>query len=495
MQVKPVLSKSKYLTGLNCLKALWLAAHEPYRASPPSAFQQHLFRQGREVGLRARAEFPGGRLISAPSSAAAKAVRDTREALEAGAGVLFEAAFVHRGVLVRVDVLKREGEGWEIIEVKSSTRVKEEHLPDVAVQSYVLAGSGLDVRSARLMHINRGAAYPELAELFVRPEISDLMEEHLEEVNENILGFKKVLGQSACPRVRIGLQCSRPHECSFKSYCWRHVPRVSVFNIPRLTEQSTEELLSRDILAIEDVPGAFPLSAGQQRFVALQRRRRPEIDWPAIRAQLDALTYPLYFLDFETDSPALPRFAGMHPFDKLPFQYSCHILHADGTLDTCEYLHTAGDDPRPPLARSLASRVGPRGRLVAYNASFEKQVLAGLAEQVNELSSELLDMAARLWDLLEIFRRHYADPRFAGSLSIKNVLPVLVPRLSYDTLAVRNGSDAQAVWNRLIGLEEGEEKARLARGLEAYCRQDTLAMVEIYRVLVRGAAAAALKEA
>jgi hypothetical protein len=493
--MKPVLSKSKYLTGLNCTKALWLSAHEPYRASPPSAFQQHLFRQGREVGLRAQAEFPGGRAITAPSSAAGKAVRDTREALDAGAAVLFEAAFVHDDVLVRVDVLKREEQGWELFEVKSSTRVKEEHLRDVAVQRYVLTGSGLEICGARLMHLNRGCVYPELSDLFVREEISSRLAEDAEAVAGNIRDFKQVLELPACPRIRIGPQCTQPYECSFKSYCWRHVPRVSIFNIPRLSAHSTEELLSRDILDVGDIPDGYPLSEGQQCFVALQRKGQPEIDWPAIRAELDALEFPLYFLDFETDSPALPGFAGMHPYDKLPFQYSCHILHPGMRVDVCEYLHTGTSDPRPPLARSLAARVGFRGRLVAYNAAFERQVLISLAEQVPELATELENLAGRLWDLLDIFRKHYADPRFEGSASIKNVLPVLVPRLSYSSLAVQNGSDAQAVWNRMIALEEGVKKARLEQGLRAYCRQDTLAMVEIYHVLVRGAAAGTLHEA
>jgi len=493
--MKPVLSKSKYLTGLNCTKALWLGAHEPKRAAPPSVFQQHLFRQGREVGLRAQAEFPGGLLIRAPSSAAAKAVRDTREALDAGADVLFEAAFMYDDILVRVDVLKRNDKGWEILEVKSTTRVKEEHLPDVAVQRYVLAGSGLEVRSARLMHLNRECVYPELSDLFVREDLGDRLKEHAAEVAGNVRAFKQILALANCPEIRIGPHCTRPYECPFKAYCWRHVPRVSIFNIPRLSERNAEELVSKDILSVEDIPAGYPLSAGQERFVALQRSRRPDIDWPAIRAELETLEFPLYFLDFETDSPALPRFEGLRPFDKLPFQYSCHILQADGRLESCGYLHTDASDPRPPLARSLAARIGPRGRLVAYNAAFEKQVLIALSEQVPGLKAELLDLGGRLWDLLDIFRLHYADPRFEGSNSIKNVLPVLVPRLSYDSLSVRNGSDAQAVWNRLIRLEEGGQKFRLKRNLEAYCSQDTLAMVEIHRVLVRGAAAGTLREA
>ena len=219
--------------------------------------------------------------------------------------------------------------------------------------------------------------------------------------------------------------------------------------------------------------------------MGLYLKGRAQVDWPAIRRELDGLEYPLHFLDFETDSPAVPRCEGLRPYGRLPFQFSCHRLASDGELRHFEYLHDQPTDPRPSLARALGDALVPKGTLVAYNAAFEKGVLQELAAFLGPgpLSSALEAAAGRLWDLLAIFREHYLDPAFGGSNSLKSVLPVLLPSFSYEGLEVANGEEAQAAWGRLTGLPEGPEKRRLADALRAYCRQDSLAMVEIHRFL------------
>ena len=217
---------------------------------------------------------------------------------------------------------------------------------------------------------------------------------------------------------------------------------------------------------------------------------RAQVDWPAIRRELGGLEFPLHFLDFETDSPAVPRFEGLHPYGRLPFQFSCHRLTAGGELRHFEHLQEGAGDPRPPLARALGEALGPTGSLVAYNAGFEKGVLEEVAAYLGPgaLASALEAAAGRLWDLLAVFREHYLDPAFGGSNSLKNVLPVLLPAFSYEGLEVANGEEAQAAWACLTGLPEGEQKRHLANALRAYCRQDSLAMVEIYRFLTARAA-------
>jgi len=482
------LSKSKYLTGLNCLKALWLTIRDPDKAAPPSPAQEYIFEQGTRVGLAAQERFPGGVLVAAPSYRAAEAIADTRALMTAGATALFEAAFFHDNILVRVDVLRRvEGTGsWDLIEVKSSTAVKPEHLPDLAIQRYVLDGCGVAVRRAFLMHVNPECTYPDLSDLFVQEDLTAAIEEPGRVIPRYLESFREALGRRRAPEVPIGAQCTSPYECPFIPWCWRRVPRVSIFNIPRLGAERKNELAARNLLRIEDLPAGVGLSAAQSRFVELYRRGAPEIDWPAIRRELAGLKYPLYFLDFETDSPAIPRYPGTHPYERIPFQYSCHRLEAGGALEHGEYLHTTAEDPRPEVGLALLQWIGPAGTLVAYNASFEKGVLQGLAEALPRYREGLLALASRLWDLLEIFRRHYQDPAFGGSNSIKSVLPVLVPGLSYDSLEVRDGTAAQAAWNRLLAARMPAERASLEAALRAYCRQDSLAMVEIYRVLLQG---------
>jgi hypothetical protein len=482
------LSKSKYLTGLNCLKALWLAIRAPEKAEPPSPAQEYIFAQGTQVGIDARERFAGGVLVRSPSYQAAEAVAETRSAMAAGVPALFEGAFLHDNVLVRVDVLRRAAlaGSWDLIEVKSTTSVKPQHVPDLAVQRFVLSGCGVRVSRVLLMHLNPGCTYPDLSDLFVQEDLTEEIAESEREVASNLEGFRGVLRRRREPSVPLGPQCTSPYRCPYIPWCWRRVPRVSVFNLPRLSAEKQRELVSRNILRIEDLPPELPLSAAQRRFVELYRCDSPEIDWPAIRRELSGLEHPLYFLDFETDSPAIPRYPGTHPYVKIPFQYSCHRLEADGTLVHGEYLHTSPDDPRPPLAQALLDWVGPMGTVVAYNAPFERSVLTALAESVPSLGVALLATAARLWDLLEVFRSHYQDPAFGGSNSIKSVLPVLVPGMSYESLAVQDGTAAQAAWNRLLREQSPGGRWELEAALRAYCTQDSLAMVEIYRVLLRG---------
>jgi hypothetical protein len=480
------LSKSKYLRGLNCLKCLWLTIYARDKEAPPSPATAYRFEQGIAVGLKAQELFPEGRIVQTPSYAADRALRETRAALGAGAPALFEAAFFHDNTLVRVDVLRGLGRGeWELIEVKSTTSVKPEHIPDLAVQRHVLEGCGLRVPRAVLMHLNPQCEYPHLEELFVQEEINAEVQGEQLRVPEMLERFRQTLSASTEPAVPVGPHCEEPYECPFKGYCWQGVPPVSIFDIPRLGSAAKGQLAAQGVLRLEDLPAEYPLTENQARFVKLIRRGRAQIDSASIRVLLATLSFPLYFLDFETDSPAIPRFPGMRPFQQFPFQFSVHVLQPGGRLEHREYLHGDLEDPRPALARRLVEAIGPEGSIVAYNAAFERGVLEALARELPSLAEDLLQRAARLWDLLPVFREHYLHPGFGGSASIKRVLPVLVPELSYEDLEIGEGAQAQAAWNRLVFLEECEERSRLSEALLEYCRLDTGAMVEIYRVLSR----------
>jgi hypothetical protein len=484
------LSKTKYVQGIICPKALWLSIYAPEKQAPPSPGTEYRFKVGIEVGLLAQERFDDGIAIKTPSYLAAKAVAETHSVIDSVPPAVFEAAFLFRNVLIRVDILRLDSDQnggrptiWDLIEVKSATTVKPEHLHDVAIQKYVLEGCGITVGGVYLMHINTACTYPDLAELFALEEVSSRVSEAQILVPETLQRFGDILKHEVEPEIDIGPHCDDPYECAFKGYCWRQVPDVSIFNIPRLKADQKTELIARSILRIEDLPATYPISDSQQKFVHLYRSGKPEINAAGIHAQLTALAYPLYFLDFETDSPAVPRYPDTHPYEKIPFQYSCHRLEKRGSLSHCEYLHEELSDPRPPLVRSLIETIGGDGRIVVYNAGFERSVLKTLAVQLPEYQEALLGMAERLWDLLDIFRLYYFDSAFRGSNSIKNVLPILVPDLSYQDLEIQDGTAAQVVWNELLYLEDCEEKNSRLSALRQYCRLDSLAMVEIFNVL------------
>jgi hypothetical protein len=173
----------------------------------------------------------------------------------------------------------------------------------------------------------------------------------------------------------------------------------------------------------------------------------------------------------------------MHPYEQFPFQYSCHIIDKSGKVTHKEFLHVSEKDPGKALAKSLTKAIGKKGTVIAYNAPFERWMLRGLSKRFPDHETALDSIADRLWDQLVIFRNHYTDYRFGGGNSLKNVLPVIVPSMSYEKLAVSDGGQAQVTWNEMIRMPEGEGKNSLINNLKEYCGQDTWAMVEIHKRL------------
>ena len=478
------LSKSKYLSGLQCDKRLWLEIHSPELIPPTPPSQERIFSQGTYVGEIARERFPGGTLIDTDYDKISEAFDLTKDALENGASIIFEAVFSFDNVLVRPDVIKRgKNNDWELIEVKSSTKVKEENIHDVAVQKYVLKGAGIDVKKSHLMHINTKCAYPDLSDLFTIEEITDQVDEILPTVPGKLDEFRKMLSLEDHPDIQIGKHCSSPYGCPFADHCWSWIPEHSIFNIPGLRWPTKQKLLKEKQVEIDKLPKDFPLNEKQQRYRDSLKKGKAIIDWNAIKDELSKLEYPLYFLDFETDNPAIPRFDGMHPYEQFPFQYSCHIIDKSGKVTHKEFLHVSEKDPGKALAKSLTKAIGKKGTVIAYNAPFERWMLRGLSKRFPDHETALDSIADRLWDQLVIFRNHYTDYRFGGGNSLKSVLPVIVPSMSYENLAVSDGGQAQVTWNEMIRMPEGEGKNSLINNLKEYCGQDTWAMVEIHKRL------------
>ncbi|MCL4263598.1 MAG: DUF2779 domain-containing protein [Anaerolineae bacterium] len=479
------LTKTAYLAYTQCRKAFWMAAYRPHLAAPPDPATQRRLRAGQEVDVRARGQFPDGRTIPYrphPEEMASL----TAQAIAEGATTLFQATFHTADLLVKVDILTRTADGWHLIEVKSSTRYKpEEHLPDVAFQWYVLQQAGLPLAQASLMHLNGDCRHPDFSNLYALTDITAEVQVYLPQVAADVIVMRETMGQTETPVVGIGRHCRQPYACAYYAHCWQGVAGATIYDVPYLKRPTEQQLDTDGIRYVADIPPDFAL--GDKRaaaFVTQLRQQQTAVDADAIRRELAALTYPLYFFDFETIDYAIPTFTGCKPYQQAPFQYSCHVLHADGTLTHHVYLHTTPDDPRRPLIHSLLEHIGETGSIIVYHAPFEKGRLRELADAFPEHATRLLDMVDRLWDQLDIFKKHYRDYRFGGSNSLKSVLPVVAPALSYQSLAVQNGQQAQVVWEQMVGEGDTAVKEQLAAQLRAYCHLDTLAMVEIHRTLV-----------
>ena len=476
------LTTAKYLNGIHCLKRLWYEEKHPEKAPLFSLSQQRLFEQRKVVKALAYSRFREGVLIDAEDPDVA--VRQTKAAMRRGESCLFNAAFRSNGAFVQCDILQKDEKGWRIIEIRVAKRIKKEYLLNLALQNHILDTSDIPISATQLMLLNEACVYPDLSDLFVFEDVTDKVTFFKQEVPDYLSRFKKALHRTVEPNVLIGKNlCNRPYRCPYKTSCWTFVPKNSVFTIPKIKDPEATALAENGVFRLSDLPADFPLTPAQSIYVDSVLENQPAIDRGAIRRALANLKYPIHFLDFEADRPAIPRFNGFKVHEEFPFQYSCHVLQADGVVTHHEYLHTDITDPRLRLLQSLLAHISDRGSIVVYNLSFERRILRGLAESFPEYTSALQSIIKRLWDQLTVLRKHYEHPDFCGSKSLKTVLPVLVPSLSYETLDIQEGGDAPAVWNLMLSSNNETEKQEWNQHLRAYCKLDTLAMVEIHKVL------------
>jgi hypothetical protein len=284
--------------------------------------------------------------------------------------------------------------------------------------------------------------------------------------------------------VEIGVHCDTPYPCDFKAHCWAHVPERSVFELAGATHKKWA-LYRRGILRMADIPADEPLSAAQRRQVEAWNSGEAQVDHRALHAWLEGLRYPLHFLDFETMNAAVPLYDGTRPYQQLPFQYSLHLQDAPAAPATHrEHLATGLGDPREALLRQLLSDVGPSGDILAYNVAFERMVLRDLARDLPQYAEAIAQLLPRMKDLMDPFRKGwYYAPAMNGSNSIKAVLPALVPALRYDDLAIREGGTASLRFAQLAAGTYAGDPTQLRADLLAYCKLDTLAMVEVLGVL------------
>lgn len=469
------------MAGLQCHKQLWWRVHEP--AAPELATDpqlQALFDRGHRVGALARAHVPGGVLIDLPYDAYEPRVAATRRALQQGAPAVYEAAFRADGVYVSVDIVERRPDGFGLTEVKSTTSVKEQHLPDVAVQAHVARRSGLAVTRMEVMHLNRACAYPDLSDLFVRADVTAPVEARLAAIPGEIAGMLAMLA-GTLPRVATGPHCSKPYECPFMERCWPPLPAHHVSTLYAMKQRALAALDEQGYHTIFDLPAdtALAVTADRQRRAVQAGRMIVE---PGLARALQACAPPMAFLDFETVGLAIPVWNGCHPYDALPVQWSCHVEDAAGHPTHHAWLAEGPGDPRPELAERLLAACEPARTIAAYNASFERGCIQRLAEGAPDLAPRLARIAERLVDLLPIVRQHVYHPDFAGSFSLKRVLPALVPELGYDGLAISEGAMASVELERLLFRGETmspAEQAQLRDDLLRYCAMDTLGLVKL----------------
>lgn len=484
----PRLSKSRFMSGLQCHKRLYLEIYEPDLAEATNEFTESAFDVGHRVGTLARDRYPHGKLIDY-DHIHTDAELATRSALsDSVVPSIYEPAFSFDQVSVRADILTRtQDHRFDLFEVKSTLDVKPEHEWDVAVQLYVLEGAGLPVRWARLMHLNRDYLYPggdyDLKKLFTFTNLTSSARKRRSDIVSALIAMRRALAGKIPPFISTGPHCSTPYACPFHEHCHQAEPDHSIDQLPRLRERLREQLVSMGILDIRKIPRDFEGLSSLQARVAQAVRTGRRFHDPAVAEELAKLKFPVHFLDFETFSPALPLYAGTRPYQMIPFQWSVHILNADGGLLHREFLRTDRSDPRRQFARSLLETVGCKGSIIVYG-SFETTRLKELAQLFPDSAPALERIRERIIDLLPLIRAHVYDPEFHGSFSIKSVLPALVPKLGYDDLEIADGNNASLAYTEIQDPSTRPERvAKLRAALLAYCKRDTQALLELFRLL------------
>ena len=485
----PTLSKSGLLCASQCHLRLWYETHRRDLTPAPDACTDARAATGRAVGALARGRFPGGHLIGGDHRAVGEALDETRRILASGAaGILFEAAFAHAGVLVRTDVLERLPEGgWRLVEVKSATRLDERFVLDVAVQLWTVRGAGLDVRDAMVLTLDRGYVHDgarlDLDALFTAHPVFDAAMARLDAVGADVPAIQAMLARADAPRIAPGPHCATPHPCPYHAHCTRgHVgPEHPVDALPRLDARRRAALEAAGVDDIRAIPDDFPLTALQRIVRHAVRANRPVVHGD-ITGAFARLKPPVRHLDFETFAPAIPRFAATRPYDAIPFLLSVHTERDGAPPAHTDYLHETDDDPRAALAERLIAALGAEGAVCTWSG-YERRVLRALADALPHHAEALRAIEARLFDLLALVRRTVYHPAFAGSFSLKRVAPALVPGIGYDDLAIADGQSAAVEYDAALASADPEQRQRTFDDLRAYCARDTLTMVEVRRVL------------
>ena len=481
-----ILSKSTYVKGVQCKKRLYLNKYHKNLKDELTDAQKAIYSQGDKVGELAQNLFPGGIDVTPEKFYDfSESIEQTKNAINDGASVIYEAAFQFEGVLCAVDILVRDGNAWLAYEVKSSTSVKDPHIIDASLQFYVIKNCGIEIKDISIVVLDN--SYQKQGEIQVDKlfKIKSVYHDVLQlqsSVNENIQELKNILTLGEIPNELIGEKCTKPYDCDFKGHCWKDVPKYSIFNLANLKKKEAERLYHSGVTLITDLPYDHKLSVPQSYQVQSERDGSVIINKNNLRSFTKQLEYPLHFLDFETTSMAIPEFTVQRPYQQIPFQYSLHIQDSESSdLLHNEFLAASEkSDPRLNFINSLIRDCGNHGSILVYNIGFEKSILQQLSKDFPEYESQLKEIIDRLVDLMIPFqKKYYYTPEMKGLHSIKNVLPALCPDLSYDDLEIKEGGAASRLFGQMLSGEFQGDVQLTRTHLLKYCRLDTWAMVKL----------------
>jgi hypothetical protein len=493
------ISKTNFITYLDCSKNAWLKIHKPdiYKQYPISSFERNIIDTGNEIDLLARNLFPGGVAVSSRDD-----VEYTRKLLGQKTPVIYQPVFTTDTFITASDIFvwNPKKNLYDLYEVKASTSAEEggsrkikDYLIDMAFQRIVLDGAGITIGSTNLIRLNKEYVRNGplvFDKLFIIENLTAEVNEIIPEVAQKMEAAYHYLSRETEPPGFCDciLKGANAH-CTTSPYSNADLPEYPVHEIARIHKTKLAMLVDNGVLSIYDVPPDFPLSPNQRRQVDTAQSGKPYIDRKNIAAFLETLEYPLSFLDYETYPSAIPRYDGYSPYQQIPFQFSLLIIKSpDSPPAHHEFIYTEQGCPDEAFTDALQKYLPNTGNIVVWNQKFEKGINEQIGRRLPRAKTFLEDVNIRVIDLMIPFSGNslaYDHPKFKGSASIKYVLPALVPHLSYKEMHIQEGGTASDTWNRIVSGEYSDEEAKMkTKALLDYCHLDTLAMVEIWRVLM-----------
>ncbi len=493
-----VLSKTNFLTCLDCAKNAWLKIHNPevYKKYPLSSFELNIIDNGNKIDELARGLFPDGVLVESRDD-----TELTKKLMTEKAPVIYQPVFATEKFITACDIFvwNPTTNLYDLYEVKSSTaseenggRKTDEYLIDMAFQKNVLNELGIEIGTLNLIRINKEyIRYGDidLRQLFLIEDLTEQVNEILGTVKGQMEGAHELLSKEVEPKGYCDcIFKGKNSHCTTSKYSNHDLPEYSVHSISRINRKKLIDLVERNILNIHDVPEDFELSENQRRQVDTAQSGKEYKDKNGISEFLQTMEYPLAFLDYETYPSAIPKYNGYSPYEQIPFQFSLHIIESPGGEVTHhDFLYTDNGCPDEQFAVTLEKYLPKTGSVIVWNQKFEKGINEQIAGHLSDYENFMQGVNNRVIDLMIPFfgkTTIYDHPEFRGSASIKYVLPALVPRLSYKNMHIQEGGAASDTWNRIISGEYSEEdKTIKIQALKDYCQLDTLAMVEIWKVL------------
>lgn len=494
------LSKSKYCAGQQCPKILWMDRN---MSEQKIEQDDSRMKAGLMVGDLAMGYFGAFTEVPFDHENMGGMIDETKRLIEAGTTVITEASFSYNNNFCSVDILRKAGSGYEIVEVKSSSgddddesdKISQEYLDDMAYQYFVVRNCGLHIKKISLMRLNRDyirLGNLDLQKLFILTNCTEIVLNMQKDIPEHIANIKAVATQKNEPSPPIGSHCKG---CAYKDWCFRNLSENNVFDIGwSMWGSKKDQAYNSGYVRFEDVLNS-PTTLSERQLLQVKtvvNNLPPHIEPYSIRQFLNSLSYPLYHLDFETIQPTVPPWDGIKPYQQIPFQYSLHIQSRPCAEPAHrEFLAKEGEDPRRAVAERLCADIPKNVCVLAFNAGFEKGRLKELARAFPDSSAHLLNIRDHVKDLADPFSKGYYYCReMGGSYSIKVVLPSLCgsdPELDYHALdLIHNGSEAM---NAFLDLHKRSPKeiAKVRTALLAYCRLDTLAMVKVLEKLYEAA--------